>query len=672
MKMIKKILIANRGEIALRIQRTAHDMGILTVALYTSGEERAAHVMNSHESVFLGNGPLSETYLNVAKIIDAAKITSADAIHPGYGFLSENPLMAEACEKIGITWIGPTPETLRLMGNKLEAKNFAQNLGIPVLNDVPIFLDHLEKTVASLPYPVLIKSSYGGGGKGMQIVQTPAEMKKKATSASRMALKYFGNGDIYTEPYIVNARHIEVQILGDSHGNLVHLYERDCTLQRNYQKIIEEAPAPGLSENLRESILDSAIKVGRALRYTGAGTVEFLLDEFGRFYFMEMNPRIQVEHPITEEITGIDLVREQISIASGMPISFHQNEVKVKGHSLEVRIYSEDPWNDFVPSTIPVSYFSFPNEENLRLETDLSSELKVIGSLFDPLLCKIITKGTDRNYTFNLMVEALQKTVIAGPATNQRYLHSLLTHPKVMSGDVSTRFCEETTVELFYQAEQLRKNISIEFPIAAYLFLKFMPVDPGNKNPWKSQVFVNQQHEVEITLEDTSYIIPINIIHLTKKYQDQYAIFHFQYNGKEKITEVTSQTANVVKVTIDGHTEIVHWAEYQETTTNFFLKGNTFTLKSADLLECYPKVRDISVGIDAHGFHVRSPLHGKVIDIKVQPEQLISKGDLLLVIEAMKSENHIIAHTAGRIKSIDVSIGTQVYDQMTLITLDDH
>ncbi len=672
MKMIKKILIANRGEIALRIQRTAHDMGIRTVALYTPGEERAAHVINSYESVLLGNGPLSETYLNVDKIIDAAKITSADAIHPGYGFLSENPLLAEACDKNGITWIGPTPETLRLMGNKLDAKIFAQNLGIPVLNDVPIFLDQLEETASSLPYPVLIKSSHGGGGKGMQIVQTPNEMIEKATTASRMALNYFGNGDIYTEPFIVNARHIEVQILGDSHGNLVHLYERDCTLQRNYQKIIEEAPAPELSEKLRESILNSATKIGHALRYTGAGTVEFLLDESGRFYFMEMNPRIQVEHPVTEEITGIDIVREQILIASGMPLSFHQNEVKVKGHSLEVRIYSEDPWNDFAPSTIPVSYFNLPYEENIRLETDLSSESKEIGSQFDPLLCKIIATGTDRNYTYNLMVEALQKTVIAGPATNQRYLHSLLTHPKVMSGDVSTRFCEETTDELFYQAEQLRKNIATEFPIAAYLFLKFMPVDPGNKNPWKSQVFVNQQHEVEITIDYTSFIIPVKIIHQTKKYQYPYAVLHFQLNGKEKLTEVTSQEANIVKVTIDGHTEIVHWAEYEETTTNFFLKGNTFTLKSADLLGCYPKVRDISVGMDAHGFQVRSPLHGKVIDIKVQPEQLISKGDLLLVIEAMKSENHIIAHTAGRIKSIDVSIGTQVYDQMTLITLDDH
>ena len=672
MKMIKKILIANRGEIALRIQRTAHDMGIRTVALYTLGEERAPHVMNSHESVFLGNGPLSETYLNVNKIIDAAKITSADAVHPGYGFLSENPLLAEACDKNGIIWIGPTPETLRLMGNKLDAKIFAQNLGIPVLNDVPIFLDQLEETASSLPYPVLIKSSHGGGGKGMQIVQTPNEMIEKATTASRMALNYFGNGDIYTEPFIVKARHIEVQILGDSHGNLVHLYERDCTLQRNYQKIIEEAPAPGLSEKLRESILDSAIKIGQALRYTGAGTVEFLLDESGRYYFMEMNPRIQVEHPVTEEITGIDIVREQILIVSGMPLSFHQNEVKVKGHSLEVRIYSEDPWNDFAPSTIPVSYFSLPYEENIRLETDLSSESKEIGSQFDPLLCKIIATGTDRNHTYNLMVEALQKTIIAGPATNQRYLHSLLTHPKVMSGDVSTRFCEEATDELFYKAEQLRKNIATEFPIAAYLFQKFMPVDPDNKNPWKSQVFVNQQHEVEITIDDTSFIIPVNIIHHTKKYMYPHAVFHFKFNGKEMLTEVTSQAENVVKVTIDGHTEIVHWAEYEETTTNFFLKGNTFTLRSADLLGCYPKVRDISVGMDAQGFQVRSPLHGKVIDIKVQPEQVISKGDLLLVIEAMKSENHIIAHTSGRIKSIDVSIGTQVYDQMTLITLDDH
>lgn len=672
MQTIRKILIANRGEIALRIQRTAKAMGIRTVALYTSGEEKAGHVINADESVFLGDGPLNETYLNIARVTEAAKMTSADAIHPGYGFLSENPLLAEACEENGIIWIGPSAETLRLMGNKMEAKYFAHRLGIPVLNDHPVSMDQLEETVSSLPYPVLIKSSHGGGGKGMQIAHTPSEMIDKAIQSTRMALNYFGNGEVYIEPFIANARHIEVQILGDSFGNVVHLFERDCTLQRNYQKIIEEAPAQGMSDNLRNAILESALKIGQAVRYKGAGTIEFLLDDQGRYYFMEMNPRIQVEHPVTEEITGIDLVREQISIASGMPLSFHQDDIKTIGHSLEVRIYSEDPWNDFTPSTIPVSFFNLPVEENIRIETDLSSESTGLGSQFDPLLCKIITTGTDRNDAIGKMIKALEKTVIAGPTTNQRYLHSLLKHPKVIAGEASTRFCEEKIDELLIHSERYRQIIAKEFPIAAYLFLKFMPADPNNKNPWKRFGFGNRQKEVEITLDDVSLKIPFKIIHYTNSYKERRVIFSFNFNGKVNLAEVTSFNGNIVKITVDSQTEIIQWADYQETYTHIFLKGNTFSLKSADLLECYPKTSEKSATMDIHGLHIRSPLHGKVIDIRVQPEQQITKGDLLLVIEAMKSENHILAHSSGRIKSIDVSIGSQVHDQMTLITLEDH
>ena len=672
MQTIRKILIANRGEIALRIQRAAKSMGILTVALYTAGEENAAHVTGTDESVFIGKGALNDTYLNIARIIDAAKTTSSDAIHPGYGFLSENPEMAEACRQNGIIWIGPSVDTLNLMGNKLEAKFFAQKLGIPVLKDQPVLLDKLEKTAATLPYPVLIKSAYGGGGKGMQVAHSPSEMIEKAIQTSRMAQNYFGSGDIYTEPYIAKARHIEVQILGDSHGNLLHLYERDCTLQRNYQKIIEEAPASGLPENVKETILESALKIGKAVRYTGAGTVEFLLDDQGRYYFMEMNPRIQVEHPVTEEITGIDIVREQIRIASGMPISFHQDEIKVKGHSVEVRLYSEDPWKGFVPSTIPVSYFNLPQGENIRTETDLISNETEIVSQFDPLLCKIISRGTDRREAMNHMVKALEETVIAGPETNQRYLHSLLTHSSVEAGDVSTRFCEETIDVLLTQADSFRNNIQGEFLIASYLYIKFMPVDSKSRNPWMSQGFSNLQRTVEVSLDGSIIKVPFRIIHYKAGSLDSKTSFLFQLFGKETTAFAASPLENIVQLTIGEKTETIHWKKDQDSHTRLFLKGNSFRLQSADLLECYPKANDTMAALEVHGFHVRSPLHGKVIDIRVQPDQVITKGDLLLVIEAMKSENHIVAHSSGRIKSIDVSIGTQVNDQMTLITLDDH
>ena len=672
MQTIRKILIANRGEIALRIQRAAKAMGIHTVALYSTGEEEAAHVAGADETVFIGTGPLGQTYLNIERIIDAAKTTSSDAIHPGYGFLSENPYLAEACQQNGIIWIGPSAETLKLMGNKLEAKIHAQKLGIPVLNDQPVFIDNLEKTATSLPYPVLIKSSFGGGGKGMQVAQSPSEMIEKAIQTSRMALSYFGNGDVYTEPYIPKARHIEVQIIGDSFGNLVHLYERDCTLQRNYQKIIEEAPASGLSEIQRETILESALKIGKSVGYTGAGTVEFLLDDTGRYYFMEMNPRIQVEHPVTEEITGIDIVREQIRIASGMPISFHQDEIKVKGHSVEVRLYTEDPWKGFIPSTNPVSFFNLPQGENIRIETDLISKTNGTVSQFDPLLCKIITWGADRREAMQLMVKALEETVIAGPSTNQRYLHALLTHPSVEAGNVSTRFCEDSIDGLLVQAENFRNNVPVKFLVASYLYLKFMPVDHTSKNPWISQGFSNLQHEVEISVDGSMIKVPFRITRIQENRKDHKKSFTFSLFGEETKAFAVSLKENFLQITIGQKTETIHWENDQELQSRLFLKANSFVLNSADLLECYPKANGTKNGLEVHGFHVRSPLHGKVIDIKVQPGQVITKGDLLLVIEAMKSENHIIAHSSGRIKSIEVSVGTQVNDQMTLIVLDDH
>jgi acetyl/propionyl-CoA carboxylase alpha subunit len=448
MNRLKKILIANRGEIALRIIRAARKLNIRTVAVFSAEEENALHVVRADEAVSLGTGSLNDTYLNIEKIIRAALETKAEAIHPGYGFLSENHLLAETCQKNGIIFIGPSSEVLRLMGNKLEAKALAESLDIPTLNNYTVNDSNLNKIASSLSYPVLIKSAHGGGGKGMQVVNSAEELNEKVLKASRMAQNYFGNGEVYLEPYVEQARHIEVQVLGDNFGNLVHLYERDCTLQRNYQKIIEEAPAPGLSEKIRNELLEAALKLCRSINYSGAGTVEFLLGKNGLFYFMEMNPRIQVEHPVTEEITGIDIVKEQLSIAAGNPLSFAQNDVIINGHAIEVRLYSEDPSNGFAPSTTPVTFFRFPERTNIRIESDLSGESASAGSQFDPLLCKIIAKGNHREEALSLMNAALWETIISGPKTNQQYIRALLQHPKVADSSTDTRFCENRMNEL--------------------------------------------------------------------------------------------------------------------------------------------------------------------------------------------------------------------------------
>jgi acetyl/propionyl-CoA carboxylase alpha subunit len=682
MNRLKKILIANRGEIALRIIRTAKKLGIRTVAIFSKGEENALHVTKADEAISLGEGSLNETYLNIEKIIAAAKNTGAEAIHPGYGFLSENHLLAEACQKNEILFIGPSPEVLRLMGNKLEAKALAEKSGIPVLKNYIINDSNIKETASALSYPVLIKSAHGGGGKGMQIVWTAAELGEKVTKATRMAQNYFGNGEVYLEPYIELARHIEVQVLGDNYGNLVHLYERDCTLQRNYQKIIEEAPAPALNEDTRNAILNAALTLCKSVSYSGAGTVEFLVSNNGNFYFMEMNPRIQVEHPVTEEITGIDIVAEQLSIAAGNPLSFTQSDVKINGHAIEVRIYSEDPLNGFAPSTAPVTFFRFPRRPDIRIETDLAEESFSAGSQFDPLLCKIIVKGSCREEALVLMNEALQMTTVSGPATNQQYLRALLQMPEVLQATTDTRFCENRMNELLQITEKEKTEAPYKELTAAFLFLKFLPNDPQSSNPWIRLGFRNILNQADVHINGLRFNIPLTALshkYLTvkdkiMKYELSKGAFPFRIKWQnEDITVVARRVSPYsLKITTTKRSVEIIFSENQSGETVLHWHGFEFMTGSHDLLDYYPTAGRYTEPEEQGGENrIISHLHGKVIDIKVTTNQLISKGDLLMIIEAMKSENHIQAHKTAKVKTIEVAVGSQVTDRMPLITLEE-
>src|SRR5215471_13100065 len=428
----KRILVANRGEIAIRIMRTCRAMGIESVAVYSEFDRNALHVRMADQAVPIGPSPATESYLNIQAIMQAARQTRADAIHPGYGFLAENPELAAACEKARIVFIGPRSEVIRAMGSKIEARKLAQEAGVPVVPSTT------EDDFSKLGFPLLIKASAGGGGRGMRIVHRKNEFQDALTTARSEAERAFGDGSLLIEKYVEGARHIEIQILGDQQGNLMHLFERDCSVQRRHQKIIEESPAPGITVALREKIAEAALTMGRKLGYTNAGTVEFLLTPQGEFYFIEVNTRIQVEHPVTEMVTGLDLVRLQIEIAQGM--SLPAQRPRQSGHAIEARLYAEDPSNSFLPATGTLHVWELPTAmEGVRVDSGVEAGTE-IGVYYDPLLAKIIAHGPDRETAIRKLIYALKHCAAQGVETNREFLIDVLEHEDFRAGRAHTGF----------------------------------------------------------------------------------------------------------------------------------------------------------------------------------------------------------------------------------------
>ncbi len=427
---ITKLLVANRGEIAARIFKTCKEMGIATVAVFSDADEEAPFVVMADEAVALGGNTATESYLNIDKIISAANRTGATAIHPGYGFLAENAGFANACDAAGIVFVGPSPQTIASMGSKIKAKNIMRNAGVPTLPTAqPADAD-------SIGYPLLVKASAGGGGRGMRIVESPADLETAVAGASREAEASFGDGTVFLEKYLPRPRHIEVQILGDAHGNMTSLYERECSIQRRYQKIIEEAPSPAVSEDLRYRLCEAAVAAGQASGFIGVGTVEFLV-EGNRFYFLEVNTRLQVEHPVTEMITDVDLVREQIMIAEGHPLSPELSDAEVDGHSVEARIYAEDPTQDYLPQTGKLIEWRLP--DTVRVDSGVARG-STVSPHYDPMLAKVIAWGPSRAEAIRTLATALRKAEIKGVVTNRDLLVNILDHPDFKAGDADTSF----------------------------------------------------------------------------------------------------------------------------------------------------------------------------------------------------------------------------------------
>ena len=466
---INKILVANRGEIALRIMRTAQKMGIKTVAVYSDADREAPHVWFADEAVHIGNSPSSESYLNMDKIVEAALKTKSQAIHPGYGFLSENAVFAQLVTDNGITFIGPKPYAIKVMGNKLEAKEAVKGYNIPMVPGIEESITDISlarKVSEQIGFPILIKASAGGGGKGMRVVQQPSELPEQMERAISEAKAAFGDGAVFLEKYIESPRHIEIQILADTYGHIIHLFERECSIQRRHQKVVEEAPSAVLTPKIRAAMGEAAIKVAKACDYVGAGTVEFLLDSDKNFYFLEMNTRLQVEHPVTELITGIDLVEQQIKIARNEKLEFSQEDLSIKGHALEVRVYAEDPLDNFLPSMGTLETYIRPKGKGIRLD-DGFEEGMTIPIYYDPMLAKLITYGKDREEAIQLMIGAISEYKIKGISTTLPFGKFVCEHQAFSSGEFDTHF-----VKNYYTPELLLQQYTDEREIAAMVGLK--------------------------------------------------------------------------------------------------------------------------------------------------------------------------------------------------------
>ncbi len=442
--MFKKVLIANRGEIALRVIRACRELGVETVAVYSEADRESLHVRFADDDVCIGPPPSRQSYLRIPNLIAAAEITGADAIHPGYGFLAENAEFADICKASNITFIGPTGDQIRQMGDKATAKRLAQEAGVPTVPGTPGTvhdLDEALKHVEAIGFPVIIKATAGGGGKGMRVAQEPEQFAQSFSLAQNEALAAFGNGEVYVEKYLARPRHVEIQVMGDLHGSVVHFGERDCSVQRRHQKLVEESPSPALTPELRARMGEAAIKLASAIHYAGAGTLEFLLDEDGSFYFMEMNTRIQVEHPVTEMVTSFDLVKEQIRVASGEPVSFRGDGARLRGHAIECRINAEDPYRNFQPSPGVITAYHPPGGPGVRLDSHIYAGYTV-PPYYDSLLAKVIVHGNDREEALARMGQALDSFVLEGVTTTIPFLGRVIRHPDFVAGRVDTKFLE--------------------------------------------------------------------------------------------------------------------------------------------------------------------------------------------------------------------------------------
>jgi len=649
--MFNKILIANRGEIAVRVMKTARSMGIQTVAVYSDADADALHTRVADQAINIGRAAAAESYLVLDKIIDAAKHTGAEAIHPGYGFLSENVAFAEACAAAGIVFIGPNIEAIRVMGSKSLSKDLMAQSGVPIApgyqgdNQDPEFL---ASEAARIGYPVLLKASLGGGGKGMRQVDRPEKLAKALASAKREAMSAFGDDHFLVEKFITTPRHVEVQVFGDTFGNMVHLFERDCTIQRRHQKVIEEAPAPNLPDHVRTRLYDAAIAAAKSVNYVGAGTVEFLYDGDEGVYFMEMNTRLQVEHPVTEEITGIDLVEWQLRVAAGEKLPRTQEEITCTGHAFEARIYAERPEKKFLPSTGTIETLSLPTAiEGARFDMGVT-EGNAVTPYYDPMIGKLIARGKDRSEALARMRAVLADTRIAGLDNNVRFLHAIISEPDFGHAQIDTGFIEAHPDAL---------KASDQPPLAAYAAAYLWSVSQRklDSDPWSAIAGYRMNAN------------NVDVLHLDNAGQRISATL--QTNAGGSTISVGDQSAALSNVKLDGPN--ISFA-LDGTRHNLFCcasRGNIRVFVGAEPFDLTPWAPDYSAAGGGDG-SLLAPMPGVVTVLSAAPGSEVKKGDVLLILEAMKMEHTIEAPSDGKLISHNFKVGDQLQQGDLLVVFE--
>lgn len=641
-----KVLVANRGEIAVRVMETAKAMGYQTVAVYSDADANARHVQVADEAVYIGASKVSESYLSIANIIEACQKTGADAVHPGYGFLSENTDFAQACSDHDITFIGPNAAAIHLMGSKRLSKIAMIEAGVPC---VPGYegdqqdIEYLAEQAEKIGFPLMVKASAGGGGRGMRLVHQAVDVLEALKTARSEAENAFGSGELIIEKAVIAPRHVEIQVFGDTHGHYVYLFERDCSIQRRHQKVVEEAPCPVMPPELRQKMGEAAVAAAKACDYIGAGTVEFLLDQSGEFYFLEMNTRLQVEHPVTEIITGLDLVEWQLRVANGETLPLQQHELTLNGHAIEVRLYAEDPRQDFLPQTGKVLRWQPAELPNVRIDHGMLEQGE-ISPFYDPMVAKVIAYGKTRQDAIRLLARAVDDCVLLGVNSNKQFLSNLLRHPIIVAGDTNTAFIQQhfqDDVSLHQQVLELET-----LAVAAALFTQ----QNQSNQAWQTGVSVP---------------FPLRL-----KYADQQLLLHVQSNHHQVTIQLCDQHATVDLIDIVDGT-IVYQANGIRRKLNYVLDQNQLYLDAGNgniVIENSTYAAPEAAEVIGDG-KIRAPMDGAIVNLLVNVGDTVSKGQTLLVLEAMKIQQQIKSDVDGVVDELIGQVGQQVKKRQLLLNV---
>ncbi|MFZ9237170.1 MAG: acetyl/propionyl/methylcrotonyl-CoA carboxylase subunit alpha [Burkholderiaceae bacterium] len=654
--MFKKILIANRGEIACRVAATARRLGIRTVAVYSQADAQSQHVAMCDESILIGPAPAKESYLKMERIISAARDTGSEAIHPGYGFLSENEAFAAACEASSVVFIGPPVSAIRAMGSKSAAKALMEKARVPL---VPGYhgerqeSDFLRQQADAIGYPVLLKASAGGGGKGMRIVERSEDFEAALASCKREAINSFGDDRVLVEKYLQRPRHIEIQVFADTQGNYVYLFERDCSVQRRHQKVLEEAPAPGMTPERRQAMGEAAVNAARAVGYVGAGTVEFIANQDGSFYFMEMNTRLQVEHPVTELITGTDLVEWQLRVAAGEPLPLQQQDVRIDGHAIEARVYAENPEKGFLPSTGTLLHLRLPDAVNfaqghVRIDAAVRQG-DAITPHYDPMIAKLIVHGDDRSQALARMQQALNAIEIVGPSTNVAFLSRLIATPAFAGAELDTGLIERHHALLFPPAD------AVPVEMLALWLAKLMASDTARHDPWDSVQGwrLNGSYRRTLRFECDDQGFELNLEYSRDGWrmttQSQQAL----------LNHIAIDQADV-SIQIDGR-HLSGRVVRDDDRFHVFWQGQHRVISWSDPIAHAGES-------ESEGGRLTAPMPGKIVQLMVDEGASVKKGAPLLIMEAMKMEHTISAPANGKVEALNYAVGDQVAEGAQLLS----